>query len=285
MNKTNAQLYVIATPIGNIQECSGLAITTLTNLKCLLCEDTRTTKNLLSQLGIDYSDKCFVSYHKFNEHEKLDYVLDLFDQYEAIGLVSDAGYPIINDPGYNLIVACYEHHIKVNVVNGPCAAIHGLVVSGIPSNTFMYLGFLERTSAKRQKQLSQYQQLATTFIVYESVHRLVETIKDIQVVFGNVIVAVTKELSKLHETVYRMPINDLLNQIDIIDLRGEFVIIIDNTIIQTPSTTTDWTQDEIVFDQTLKPKDKAKLLANKYNLKKSDVYQQLISMNGNQNHE
>lgn len=275
----NRQLYVIATPIGNINEISNLAIQTFESLQCILCEDTRTTKNLLSQLGIDYSNKYFVSYHKFNEHEKLDYVLELFDKYISIGLVSDAGYPIINDPGYNLIATCYEQNIKVNVVNGPCAAIHALVVSGIPSNTFMYLGFLERTKIKRQKQLKQYQSIKTTFIIYESVHRLLETLKDIYEVFGNVQVSVTRELSKLHETVYRYYLKELINNLEVINLKGEFVIIVDNNEPQVEPELIDWTQDELLKDSTIKPKEKAKLIANKYQLKTADVYRFLVSKN------
>ncbi len=279
------ELDVIATPIGNLQECSHLMLDTLRQLKCLLCEDTRTTKNLLSQLGIAYDDKYFVSYHKFNEHDRLDYALNLFDKYDRIGLVSDAGYPVINDPGYNLVSACYEHGIEVKVVNGPCAAIHALVVSGIPSNTFMYLGFLERTSHKRQKQLSSYQAIPTTFIIYESVHRLPETLQDIATVFGNVTVAVTKELSKLHEHVYRMPIQELLAQPELINLRGEFVIIVDNNNPLIPGQCDDWTQDALIHDPQLKPKEKAKQLATKYNLKKAEVYDYLINLNGSKEDE
>lgn len=275
----NQELFIIATPIGNIKEVSNLAIQTFESLQCILCEDTRTTKNLLSQLNIDYSDKYFVSYHKFNEHEKLDYVLELFEKYQSIGLVSDAGYPIINDPGYNLIASCYEHNIKVSVVNGPCAAIHALVVSGIPSNTFMYLGFLERTKTKRLKQLKQYQAINTTFIIYESVHRLVDTLKDLYEIFGNILVSVGRELSKLHETVYRFPLKDLIENLDVINLKGEFVIIVDNNNPLINSETIDWTQDELLNDKTIKPKEKAKLIANKYQLKTADVYHFLVSKN------
>lgn len=217
-----SKLYVVATPIGNLEEVSPRAIKTFELVDVLICEDTRVTKHLLQLLNIDYSKKTFISFHNYNENDNLDYVLNLVKT-KSSALVSDAGYPTISDPGYILVNACHENGIKVEVVSGPCALINAAVSSGMNLQNFLFIGFLNNNRNQRINKLKEIKNVIYPIIIYEAVHKIEHCLNDMLSILGDRKIVVCRELTKLNETIYRGKISQLINQIN---LKGEFVIII-----------------------------------------------------------
>ncbi|WP_412032200.1 16S rRNA (cytidine(1402)-2'-O)-methyltransferase [Malacoplasma muris] len=218
------KIYVVATPIGNINEISKRAIEILNKIKVIYCEDTRVIKKLLTLLDINLINKKFISLNGFNEKEVVEKI-KLQNEFE-ICLVSDAGYPTISDPGFCLINFAINNNISIEIVNGPSALMHALVISGFSTNNFYFFGFLNSKKNKALFELVKIKEFQTTIIIYESVHRIIETLKNIKEVFSDdVKLIVAKELTKSNETIYRGNINKIIKEID---LRGEFVIVIDN---------------------------------------------------------
>ena len=222
----NHKLYIGATPIGNLSDISDHLLIVLENINYIFCEDTRITQKLLDILNIQNKPK-LISFYKFNENEQINKAKEILAQDDVL-LVSDAGYPNISDPGYGLVKYCVDNNIEMEVISGPCALIHALVKSGISTNTFMFLGFL---NPKRNQQLTYFENLInikTTFIIYESVHKIINTLKNLSDIFPNNKMCVCKELTKMHETFFYGNVNEIINQLNDNNLKGEFVIIIDN---------------------------------------------------------
>lgn len=220
------KLYIGATPIGNLSDISDHLLIVLENINYIFCEDTRVTQKLLDILNIQNKPK-LISFYKFNENEQIDKAKEILTQDDVL-LVSDAGYPNISDPGYGLVKYCVDNNIEIEVISGPCALIHALVKSGISTNTFMFLGFL---NPKRSQQLIYLENLInvkTTFIIYESVHKIINTLKNLSDIFPNNKMCVCKELTKMHETFFYGNANEIINQLNDNNLKGEFVIVIDN---------------------------------------------------------
>ena len=217
-------LYVVATPIGNLDEISKRAINVLSECKLYICEDTRVSKKLLNILNINLSNKIFISANGFNESTKLK-SLNLLDKKNAV-LLSDAGYPSISDPGYLTINYFIENNWSIKVVNGPCSLIHAFVASGFWSTNFYFHGFLPNTKQKKINILKNFLSLKTILIFFESVHRIKDTLNEIFKIYGeNKIVSVCRELSKLNEHIYKGKIKDVLK---IVFEKGEFVLLVDN---------------------------------------------------------
>ncbi|MDE6289421.1 MAG: 16S rRNA (cytidine(1402)-2'-O)-methyltransferase, partial [Ureaplasma sp.] len=222
----NHKLYIGATPIGNLSDISDHLLIVLENINYIFCEDTRVTQKLLDILNIQNKPK-LISFYKFNENEQINKAKEILAQDDVL-LVSDAGYPNISDPGYGLVKYCVDNNVEMEVISGPCALIHALVKSGISTNTFMFLGFL---NPKRNQQLIYFENLInikTTFIIYESVHKIINTLKNLSDIFPNNKMCVCKELTKMHETFFYGNANEIINQLNDNNLKGEFVIIIDN---------------------------------------------------------
>lgn len=219
------KMYVIATPIGNLKEITQRAIDAFNESNIIYCEDTRVTKKLFNLLGLDLIEKIFVSLNAFNEKQVINKI-DFNDEKETSCLVSDAGYPMISDPGYLLINSLIKKEIKIEVINGPSSIMHALIVSGFPTTNFYFVGFIPNSDSERHKELLNIKQINSTLIILESVHKIKKTLIAISEIFGlNVKIIVAKELTKLNETIYRGFINDIITNID---YRGEFVIVIDN---------------------------------------------------------
>lgn len=219
-------LKVAATPIGNLFETSERLILTFQEVDIILCEDTRVTKHLLNLLNISINAQ-LVKFEKFTENQMSEKVISwIKDEHKKVLLVSDAGYPLISDPGYSLVKLCEENQIAVEVINGPSSIIHALVVSGFPTNNFMFLGFLGKTSSERINYLKPYKDLNTTFIILESVYRLKNTLEDLLNVLGNQKVCLARELTKKHEEIIHSDLSNLINSD--INLKGEFVLVIHN---------------------------------------------------------
>ena len=266
-------LYIVATPIGNLDDITLRAIDTLKRVDLIAAEDTRHSGLLLQHLGI--KAKLF-SLHDHNEQEKAHVLIEKLQSGLSIALVSDAGTPLINDPGYHLVKACRENDIKVVPIPGACAAIAALSVAGLPSDKFIYEGFLPAKSKARQDSLASLITEPRTMIFYESTHRLLETLKDMQTIFGaNKQIVLAKELTKTWETIVSLPVNELidwLNQ-DASRQKGEFVLIVAGYTESNKDIDPKAINTLKLLQKELPLKKAAAITAEIYGLKKNQLYQ------------
>ncbi len=271
------KLTIASTPIGNISEVSSRLIENFHNVDILLCEDTRVAKKLFKILNIDNNPQ-FIKYEKFSENKINDQIIKWIFDNKKITLVSDAGYPLISDPGYLIINKCYENKISIEVINGPCSIIHALVLSGFSTQNFLFLGFIGKTSNERKNKLLNYKSIKTTIIIFESVHRLLVCINDIRNIFGNVEIAICRELSKIHEEIIR----DNIDNIDLnsLVLKGEFVILVNNNNIDAKNIEIDKLKSEIqtMLNSNFHSKEICKNLANKHNISSKEIYNLIIDI-------
>jgi len=221
-----SRLILIPSPIGNLDDITNRAIETIKNADLILCEDTRRTIKLLNHLGIK---KTLKSYHKFNEHSIVEKIINDIKGGVKAGLLSDAGTPGISDPGYLIVKKCIDNHIDVECLPGPTALIPALVVSGLPSERFTFEGFLPIKKGRKTR-LEELSSEKRTMIFYESPHKLIKTLTDFLKTFGpERQVSVTKEISKIFESTVRGNLEEVLNQIKDIKVKGEFVIVVRGT--------------------------------------------------------
>ena len=213
-------LYVVATPIGNLEDMSLRAVRILKEVSLIASEDTRTTRHLLAHFDIHTR---LTSYFEHNKTTKMDYLLQTLTTND-VALVSEAGMPGISDPGYELIVATQRLGIPVIPIPGPSAAVTALAVSGLPTDCFHYLGFLPRQGGARRKRLAEAVGETCTLVAYEAPHRLIKSLGDIISVLGNRRVAVCRELTKVHEEVFRGTAQEAVDYFNA--PRGEFTLVI-----------------------------------------------------------
>lgn len=214
-------LYVVATPIGNLEDISLRALRVLREVRLIAAEDTRKTKRLLNAYRIQTP---MTSYHEHNKKMKLDYILNCLKEGD-VALVSEAGMLGVSDPGYELIGAANRAGIPVIPVPGPSAVITALVVSGLPTDRFLYLGFLPRRASARRQALKSAAQETGTLIILEAPHRLQPTLNDLRLVLGDRQIAVCRELTKLYEEVFRGSISQAIARFT--EPRGEFTLVIE----------------------------------------------------------
>ena len=271
-----ATLYLVGTPIGNLGDITFRAIETLKNADFIACEDTRVTKKLCNHYGIQTPLK---SYHEHNKSQQTEYLIDLLNEGYNIALVSDAGLPLISDPGYELVVAAHSYDIHVETVPGPNAGLTALMASGLPSYTYTFLGFLPRKEKDKVAVLQERMFQDSTLIIYESPFRVVETLKAISKVDDTRRVAVGRELTKKFEQIVMQEVGHLINafQNDEIMQKGEFVILIEGA---KPLETEQWFQsltisehvEHYISEQNIKPKKAIKLVAEDRHMKTGEVY-------------
>ena len=216
-------LYIIPTPIGNLEDITLRSIRLLKESDIVLAEDTRVTRKLFNHYDINTK---MISYHVFNEHQKIQKIITIINQGLKVSLVSDAGTPSISDPGFLLIRECIQNNINVICLPGPTACISALVQSGLPSDKFNFEGFIP-VKKGRKKVLSDIATRKSTTIIYESPHRILKTLKELNEIINNRNIVVLKELTKIHESVFRGTISDVINAISKSKIKGEFVIILD----------------------------------------------------------
>ncbi|MDA1048020.1 MAG: 16S rRNA (cytidine(1402)-2'-O)-methyltransferase [Verrucomicrobia bacterium] len=217
-------LYLIATPIGNLSDLSLRAKDTLALCDLIACEDTRVTAKLLAHIGVKVP---MTSYREENERRKAPELADRIECGEKIGLVSDAGFPAISDPGFRLVRECRRRKFPVVPIPGPNAAITALAVSGLPTDKFLYLGFLPNKSAGRCKVFEQWKCFPGSLLIYESKYRVAKTLADMENVFGpdrNMCIA--REITKIHETFVIGKISDLKTSFAEKSGKGEFVLVV-----------------------------------------------------------
>jgi 16S rRNA (cytidine1402-2'-O)-methyltransferase len=221
-------LYIIATPIGNLEDISLRALRLLGQVKLIAAEDTRTTRNLLRAYNIKAS---LTSYHEHNKQKKLGYLLECLKEGD-VALVSDAGMPGLSDTGYELITAAIEDGIPVIPIPGASAVLAGLVASGLPADQFVFLGFLPRRSEERRRLLQSIRDEPRTLVAFEAPHRLLRTFKDVYNILGDRQLAVCRELTKVHEEIYRGTVSQAIEHF--VNPRGEFTLIFHGKIDRKP---------------------------------------------------
>jgi 16S rRNA (cytidine1402-2'-O)-methyltransferase len=218
-------LHVVATPIGNLGDVSLRAIEVLRSADCVVCEDSRVSVKLLGKFNV--SGKKFLLCRDDNESQVLEKIFDLLRRGANVCLISDAGTPCISDPGFRLVRACRKHGIAVSSVPGPCAAVAALSISGLPTDGFLFVGFLPSRASSRLKFFEKYAAFEYTVVFYESCHRIGKFLDDAQVIFGTErVVCIARELTKLHETVLVGSLAAVREKMTTSSAKGEFVVMI-----------------------------------------------------------
>lgn len=271
-------LYLVPTPIGNLNEMNPRAIEILNKVDVIACEDTRTSGSLLKYFDIHNR---LIAYHNFNEESSANGILELLRDGKNIALISDAGYPLINDPGQKIVTLATSEGFNVVPVSGSSAFLNALVASGLVAQPFIFIGFLPQSHSDRVKKLKEYENYPMTMIFYEAPHRIEKCLKDCMEVFGDRKMTLARELTKMHEEFLRGSISEILEVIN--ELRGEMVIVMDgnhedkskaidmNTIIEMVNAS---------VENGMSTKDAIKDAAKKTGISKNRIYD---AVNSNRN--
>lgn len=218
----NGILYLVATPIGNLEDITLRALRILKEVDIIAAEDTRNTLKLLNHFEIK---KTLISYHRHNEEFKKDNILNLLKEGKNIAIVSDAGTPGISDPGEIIVKEAIKEEIQVIPIPGACAAINALICSGLDTKEFAFFGFLPLNNKLRNEKLEEIEKETKTIIIYEAPHKLENTLKDLKEIIGDRKIVVARELTKIHEEFLRGDIDEIINKTK--DLKGEMIILIE----------------------------------------------------------
>ena len=216
------KLFVVATPIGNLQDISFRAVETLKKVNCIFAEDTRTSKKLINYYDIDTK---LYSYHDHSSEKEIARLLDILKDHKVVALISDAGTPTISDPGYSLIRQCINEGIDVIPIPGASALTAAISASGLPSDAFTFIGFLP-TKKGRKKKISSLENLDMTIVLFESPHRLIKTLNQLKEALGERPIVVARELTKLYEEIIRGNFSSAIEFFEAKKIKGEIVIMI-----------------------------------------------------------
>lgn len=266
---TSATLFLVATPIGNLEEMSVRAINTLKEVDCIAAEDTRNTIKLLNHFEIKTK---LMSHHEHNWKQSIPKILELLKDGKNIALVSDAGYPAISDPGYELVQAAIQEGYGVVPISGPNACLNALVVSGIAPQPFTFYGFLDHQDKTKKKELQALKNHQETLVFYESPYRIEKTLSIMLEIFGDRSIALCRELTKRHEEIIRGTISEIIPLCE--TLKGEMVLVVEGAKeIETQDEDVDIIAEiEKRLSQGVSSKDAIKDVAKTFQLKKNEVY-------------
>ncbi len=269
--KEKGILYLIPSPIGNMQDISLRAIDTIKVVDFLFCEDTRVTNKLLMKLNIE---KNLGSFHEFNKDIQKEKIINLLKQGYNVGLISDAGMPLVSDPGYEAVTLAIENDIPVVAIPGASALLTGLITSGIKPYPFIFYGFLSHKESERKKELQKLMSKEETLIFYEAPHRIKETLKNMYEIFGDRHFAIARELTKIHEEIIR---GTLKESLELTDLIGEMVIIVEGQKEETPKIDLSIKDHINLYLQNgFELKEAMKKVAKDLNTSKSEVYDRYL---------
>ncbi len=222
----SGRLFIVATPIGNLEDLSFRALQTLKSVDTIVCEDSRRTRILLNHYQIK---KPLIPLHKFNEAATTPRLIQKLSGGQNLALVSDAGMPLLADPGHRLVQSCIQANIGVEVIPGPSAVTAALAISGLPTNIVLFLGYPPKKGGKRLKLMEEIKKtmglLKPTVVLYEAPHRLLKTLEAINQTFGNIPIVVVRELTKIHEEIRREDITSALEHFRQTKPKGEFTLI------------------------------------------------------------
>lgn len=271
---TAGTLYLVPTPIGNLADMTRRAAEILADADIVACEDTRHTRILLDHLGLS---KKVVSYHEHNKETAGPKLIEALLEGASVAQVSDAGMPVISDPGADLVRLALADNIPVVPLPGPNAALTALIASGLPATQFVFIGFLPRTSARRKELLASVREIPFTLIFYEAPHRLRETLKILRETLGDRRAVTARELTKKFETFSRARLSALLSETEETDPRGEYVLLVEGkTEEQEAPPEIDWKEEADNLAKNLPIKEAARQVAAKRNLSRREVYQYLV---------
>lgn len=270
-------LYLVPTPIGNLEDMSYRAVRLLKEADFIAAEDTRNTKKLCNHFEITTP---VVSYHEHNKETSGEKIIQRLQEGAKVALVSDAGMPTISDPGYELVVAATRERLTVVPLPGANAALTALIASGLPTQPFYFYGFLPRQKKEKKRELEDLSKLMSTVILYESPHRLKETLQQILDVFGNRRVSICRELTKRYEEFIRGTISEVLDWASTDEIRGEFCIILEGSKEKVDEDIAWWENltilehiEHYISEKSYSSKDAIKQTAKDRNMNKRDVYQ------------
>ena len=271
-------LYIVATPIGNLGDISTRALGVLSQVDIIACEDTRHTQKLLSAFAIKNKT---LSMHDHNERQRQDYIASLLQEGKSIALVSDAGTPLISDPGFHLVRHCRNLGLSISPIPGACAAISALSVAGLPTDRFSFEGFLPAKSGARQATLSALENEPRTMVFYDAPRRAIDTIKDIVFTLGSErYVVIARELTKTFETVYSDTAGNLVNWLeeDANQLKGEMVLIIEGYKASTDEIPAEAVKTLKLLLAEMKPKKACAITAEIHGVKKNALYDVALTL-------
>ncbi|HEY4579505.1 MAG TPA: 16S rRNA (cytidine(1402)-2'-O)-methyltransferase [Candidatus Acidoferrales bacterium] len=270
----------MATPIGNLEDITVRALRMLGEVDLIACEDTRRTAKLLQHYSLR---KEMISYHEHNEMTRAAELVIRMEQGARVALVSDAGTPVISDPGHRLVALCLRHRIPIIPIPGPSALIAALAVSGLPSEEFVFVGFLPRRAGERRKALDRLAKETRTIVLYEAPHRLVEMLAAALDRFGRRPTVIARELTKVHEEFLRGDLAELLVRARRTPLRGEMTVLIggaqpgDAHPVELPSAPIRERVEQIMREQDLDRKAALKQAARERGLTRREAYEQLLT--------
>lgn len=262
-------LYLVPTPIGNLQEITQRAMDVLKDVDVIAAEDTRNTKKLLMAYGIQ---KPLISHHEHNQSTSIPVILDYLKDGKSVAVVSDAGYPLVSDPGANLVREVINNDFAVVSLSGANAAMNALVASGLSCVHYLFYGFLENKSSKRKKQLEELKEFPYTLIFYEAPHRIESMLQDVLEVLGDRNMCLARELTKLHEEYIRGTVSEVIQVAK--DKKGEMVLIIEGKPIEEESFDMDTAIKKVdeYIKQGLKTKEAIKKAATDLGCSKNELY-------------
>jgi 16S rRNA (cytidine1402-2'-O)-methyltransferase len=272
-------LYLVGTPIGNLEDITLRALRILKEVDQIACEDTRHTQKLLTHYGIH---KPLVSYHEHNELTRAPELVVALEQGAKIALVSDAGMPLVSDPGHRLVAFCLRHHIPVVPIPGPSALLASLSASGLPSEEFLFVGFLPARSGERRRALERFRIEDRTLILYEAPHRVAECVADAREILGDRPACLAREVTKLHEEFLRGKLSEIAAALEERPPRGEITLLVGPGDSNEARAQGDSAQslaarvDELMHQARLDRKDALKLAAKERGLTRRAAYAELV---------
>ena len=271
------KLLIVGTPIGNLSDLSPRAIDALKSADIILCEDTRHTRKLLTHYGIETPTE---SYHEHNEDDKAPRLIERLENGSTLALVSDAGMPVVSDPGYRIVRLAREHGIVVEPIPGPFAGVLALVASGLPPLPFTFLGFTPHREGQRRDFYRRAAEFGHTVVIYESPERVITSLEDARQSFGNAEVTVARELTKMHEEILSGTIDSVLESLKSRDsVKGEITLILGAPAVEVAAAAKDDVVKEFerLRDSGMRRNDAVKAVAEKFSMRKNDVYKMLLT--------
>ena len=274
-------LYIIATPIGNLEDITLRALRLLSEVDLIACEDTRHTRKLLTHYDITTPT---ISYHEHNERERTTELIARMESGTKVALVSDAGTPLVSDPGFRLVTEAIQRGISVVPIPGASALLTALMAAGLPIQDFLFLGFLPSKASTRRAKLKELANLPTTLIFYEAPHRLIATLEAIVAELGNCRCVIARELTKLHEEFLRGRVSELLDALRERDIKGEFVLLLapadEEQSAEGTAKSIAEEIEEVMQNEGIDSRQALKRVARERGISKSEAYRQLLQEKG-----
>ncbi len=282
LKKVTGCLYLVATPIGNLEDITLRALRVLKEVDLIACEDTRQTQKLLNHYDIR---KRLISYHEHNEITRASELVIELEQGARAALVSDAGMPLVSDPGHRLVTLCIRHHIPVTPIPGPSALVAALAASGFATQEFLFAGFLPARSGQRRKALAELAAHPHVLVLYEAPHRIEEALEDALAILGDRSAVLAREVTKIHEEFLRGTLRELLEEVQSKPRRGEMTLLIDPGSAQPQLRKGERIPlsqrvEQLMHEENLDRRAALKKAARERGLKKREAYKQLLTERG-----